>query len=69
MIDRAESERLMLTHEARYIEEIEQVKGVSPEVLATMAALYRAGWRDCWTAEAVHAWDKELSSLAETPTE
>lgn len=68
MIDRAKSEELMLAREAAYIAEIKQVEGTSPEVLATMAALYRAGWRDCWEAEAVHAWDGELSSLGETPT-
>lgn len=62
MIDRAKSERLMLAREAGYIEEIKQVEGTNPEVLATMAALYRAGWRDCWEAEAAAAWDGELSS-------
>ena len=65
MIDRATSEKLMLAMEAGYIEEIKEVQGTSPEVLAVMAALYRAGWRDCWETEAIHSWDdrmgKELS--------
>lgn len=63
MIDRAKSEALMLTREVGYIEEIRQIEGTSPEVLAAMSALYRAGWRDCWEAEAVNAWGEELSSL------
>lgn len=61
MIDRAKSEALMLTREAGYIEEIKQIPGTSPEVLAAMSALYRAGWRDCWEAEAVNAWDDEVN--------
>ena len=52
MIDRAKSEELMLAKEAGYISEIEQIKGTSPEVLAVMSSLYRAGWRDCWMEEA-----------------
>ena len=59
MIDRANSEELMLAREAQYIEEIKEVQGTSPEVLAVMAALYRAGWRDCWETEAIHSWDQE----------
>lgn len=58
MIDRAKSEELMLAREAAYIAEIKQIEGTSPEVLATMAALYRAGWRDCWEAEAINSWDE-----------
>ena len=82
MIDRAESERLMLTRETGYIEELKDSCGpLSAEILGVMSGLYRAGWRDCWEAEAVHDWNKridqaietskqrELSSLAETPTE
>lgn len=61
MIDRAKSEELMLAREAGYIKEIQEIQGTSPEVLAAMSALYRAGWRDCWEAEAVAAWDAEVN--------
>ena len=61
MIDWIESERQMLAREAQYIEELKNIKGPSlnGEILATMAALYRAGWRDCWEAEAINSWDQE----------
>ena len=69
MIDRAKSEELMLAKEAGYISEISEIKGTSPEVLAVMSSLYRAGWRDCWEAEAFDEWDKirdKIEALQET---
>lgn len=82
MIDRAESERLMLAREAGYIEELKDSCGpLSAEILGVMSGLYRAGWWDCWEAEAAHAWNervdraietskqRELSSLPKAPTE
>ncbi len=54
-----DSEKRMLAREAGYIENLKQVEGVSPEVLAAMVSLYRAGWRDCWEAEIVAEWEAE----------
>lgn len=61
MIDRAKSEELMLAREAQYIEELKNIKGPSlnADALAVMSGLYRAGWRDCWEAEAINSWDQE----------
>lgn len=57
MIDRAKSETLMLAREAGYIESLKEIQDMNPDVLAAMASLYRAGWRDCWEAEAANEWD------------
>lgn len=61
MIDWIESERQMLAREAQYIEELKNIRGPSlnADVLAVMSGLYRAGWRDCLEAQALHAWDQE----------
>ena len=69
MIDRAKSEELMLAKEAGYISGISEIKGTSPEALATMVALYRAGWRDCWEAEIFAEMTKirdKIEALQET---
>lgn len=48
-MDYAESERLMLAREAAYLADLRDRLGdeLNPDVLAVMAGLYRAGWRDC----------------------
>lgn len=44
-----ESERLLVEHEARYMDDLRAKLGDSlkPAVLGVMAGLYRSGWRDC----------------------
>ena len=48
MLTYTKSEELMLAKEAAYIEKLQAIPGVNAEALAAMAALYRAGWRECW---------------------
>lgn len=45
-----ESERRMIAREAWYIDELRQRMSdtLNAEVVAVMASLYRAGWRDCY---------------------
>jgi hypothetical protein len=57
MTNTQESEALMLAKEAGYIESLKETPGINAEVLAAMSSLYRAGWRDCWEAEAANEWD------------
>ena len=47
----------MLAKETGYIESLKEIPGINAEVLAAMSSLYRAGWRDCWEAEAANEWD------------
>jgi hypothetical protein len=57
MTSTQESEALMLAKETGYIESLKEIPGINAEVLAAMSSLYRAGWRDCWEAEAANEWD------------
>jgi hypothetical protein len=57
MIDRAKSEGLMIAKELSYIDELSRIQELNPDVVATLVGLYRAGWRDCWEAEAANGWD------------
>ena len=54
MIDSKKSEELMLAKEAQYIKDLQEIPGINAEVLAAMSSLYRAGWRDCWIADAMN---------------
>lgn len=52
MLDYDKSQELMLAKEAAYMKELLEIPGVNAAALAAMAALYRAGWRECWMEEA-----------------
>jgi hypothetical protein len=52
MLDYDKSQELMLAKEAEYMEKLQEMPDVNAAVLAAMATLYRAGWRDCWMEEA-----------------
>lgn len=52
MLDYDKSQELMLAQEAEYMKSLQEMPDVNAAVLAAMAALYRAGWRDCWMEEA-----------------
>ena len=52
MLDYNKSTELMLAKEAAYMKEFLEIPGVDGEMLAAMATLYRAGWRECWMEEA-----------------
>jgi hypothetical protein len=52
MLDYDKSNELMLAQEAKYLETIQEIPGLSVDVVAVMSNLYRAGWRDCWMEEA-----------------
>ena len=48
MLTYTKSEELMLAKEAAYIEKLQAIPDLNTSALAAMAALYRAGWRECW---------------------
>ena len=52
MLDYNKSQELMLAKEAEYMKSLQEMPDVNAAVLAAMATLYRAGWRDCWMEEA-----------------
>lgn len=52
MLDYDKSNELMLAREAKYMESIQGIPGLSDGVVAVMSDLYRSGWRDCWMEEA-----------------
>jgi hypothetical protein len=52
MLDYDKSQELMLAEEAKHLETIQEIPGLSADVVAAMCSLYRAGWRDCWMEEA-----------------
>ena len=52
MLDYDKSNELMLAQEAKYMESIQEIPGLSADVVAVMSDLYRSGWRDCWMEEA-----------------
>jgi hypothetical protein len=52
MLDYDKSQELMLAEEAKHMEKLQGIPDINVSVLAAMAALYRAGWRDCWMEEA-----------------
>jgi hypothetical protein len=52
MLDYDKSQELMLAQEAEYMKSIQEIPGLSADVVAAMSSLYRSGWRDCWMEEA-----------------
>jgi hypothetical protein len=64
MIGFNKSEELMVAKEAQYIADLQGIPGMNADVLAAMSSLYRAGWRDCWMAEAVAQLDKDTDDGA-----
>ena len=52
MLNYDKSQELMLAKEAEYMKSLQEMPDVNAAVLAAMATLYRAGWRDCWMEEA-----------------
>ena len=52
MLTYTKSEELMLAKEAGYMEKLQEIPDLNVSALAAMAALYRAGWRECWMEEA-----------------
>jgi hypothetical protein len=48
MLTYTKSEELMLAKEAAYMEKLQEIPDLNVSALAAMAALYRAGWRECW---------------------
>lgn len=65
MTSTQESEALMLVKETGYIESLKEIPGINAEVLAAMSSLYRAGWRDCWVAEAEAQLDKIMEEITD----
>ncbi len=51
MLDWVDSEKRMLAEEAKHMESLQEIPGLNPDILAVIASLYRAGWRDCWITE------------------
>ena len=52
MLNYDKSQELMLAKEAAYMKELLEIPDLNAAALAAMAALYRAGWRECWMEEA-----------------
>ena len=52
MLDYDKSQELMLANEAELMKSIQEIPDLNASAIAAMAALYRAGWRDCWMEEA-----------------
>jgi hypothetical protein len=52
MLSYDKSNELMRATEAKYMESIQEIPGLSADVVAVMSNLYRSGWRDCWMEEA-----------------
>ena len=52
MLDDDKSQELMLANEAELMKSIQEIPDLNASAIAAMAALYRAGWRDCWMEEA-----------------
>jgi hypothetical protein len=52
MLDYDKSQELMLAQEAKLMKSIQEIPDLNASAIAAMAALYRAGWRDCWMEEA-----------------